>query len=46
MGVIFIMVPLALLFALGAVLAFICAVREGQFDDVDTPPHRMLHDDD
>jgi cbb3-type cytochrome oxidase maturation protein len=45
MTVLYVVVPLALLLAGGAVAAFIWAVRRGQFDDLDTPPLRMLHDD-
>ena len=28
-----------------ALFAFIRAVKAGQFDDLDTPAHRILHDD-
>ena len=45
MSVLFIAVPLALAFALSAVIAFLWASRTGQLDDLDTPPLRMLHDD-
>lgn len=45
MSVIFIVLPLALLIAAAAVAAFIWATRSGQFDDLDTPGVRMLHDD-
>jgi cbb3-type cytochrome oxidase maturation protein len=45
MSVMFIVLPLALLFAAGAVWAFIWAVRSGQYDDVQTPAIRMLRDD-
>ena len=41
-----IMVPAALMLAGGAVLAFILAARDGQYDDLQTPAHRMLADDD
>lgn len=46
MSVIYIVLPLALLFALVALFVFIRAVRGGQLDDLDTPAVRMLHDDD
>jgi cbb3-type cytochrome oxidase maturation protein len=38
------LVPIAVL--LGAVFAvlFVLAVRSGQFDDLDDPPERILHD--
>jgi cbb3-type cytochrome oxidase maturation protein len=38
------LLPIAVL--LGAVFAilFVMAVRNGQFDDLDDPPERILHD--
>jgi len=45
MEVIFVLLPLALLVA-GIMLAlFVWAVRSGQYDDLETPPVRMLFDD-
>jgi len=44
-SVIFIVVPLATLVVLVAVVAFVASVRKGQFDDLDTPAVRILHDD-
>ena len=46
MSVIYLLLPIALLLAVLAVGGFIWAVRQGQYDDVDTPPLRMLHDED
>lgn len=46
MSVMYIVLPLAFLFAGIAVWAFIWAVRQGQLDDLDTPAVRMLLDDD
>ncbi len=46
MTILYIILPLAILLALGAVLGFIWAVREGQFDDLDTPAMRIITDDD
>lgn len=46
MSVLFIVLPLALVIAAGAVMAFVWATRDGQFDDLDTPGVRLLHDDD
>lgn len=46
MSVIFLVVPLATLIVLVAVIAFVISVRRGQFDDLDTPALRVLHDDD
>ena len=45
MSVIFIVVPLATLVVLVAVVAFVVSARKGQFDDLDTPAVRILHDD-
>ena len=44
MNSIFFLLPIALL--LGAIFAalFVKAVKDGQFDDLDDPPERMLHD--
>jgi cbb3-type cytochrome oxidase maturation protein len=46
MSVLYLVLPLALLFAGAAVAAFAWTVRSGQLDDVDTPPRRILFDDD
>jgi len=45
MHALLILLPATLL--IGGVFAwlFLRAVREGQFDDLDDPPERMLHDD-
>lgn len=46
MKIVMILVPLMLiLVALGIVL-FSWAVRNGQYDDLDGPAHRILYDDD
>ena len=45
MSVLYIVLPLALLFAGGAVAVFIVATRRGQFDDLQTPARRVLFDD-
>ena len=45
MTVLFLVLPLAVLFSAGAVVAFLWAARHGQLDDLDTPPLRVLHDD-
>ncbi len=45
MSVIFIVLPLAVLFSIGAVGIFLWAVRQGQFDDLHTPAVRILQDD-
>jgi cbb3-type cytochrome oxidase maturation protein len=46
MSVLFLAVPVALLLAGSGVVAFFWAARNGQLDDLETPPLRMLLDDD
>ncbi len=45
MTILYLILPLALVFACLAVAAFTWTVRSGQLDDVDTPPRRILFDD-
>lgn len=45
MEVLYLLVPLALIFAGGALAVFVMSVKGGQFDDLDTPPMRILFDD-
>jgi cbb3-type cytochrome oxidase maturation protein len=44
-SVIFVVVPLATFIVLVAVIAFVVSARRGQFDDLDTPAVRMLHEE-
>ena len=46
MTIIFVLIPLGLTLLAVAVLAFFWAVRNGQFDDMETPAWRILLDDD
>lgn len=46
MSVIYLLLPVALLLAAAAVIAFVRAVRAGQFDDLETPRWRILTDED
>ena len=45
MSVVYIALPIALFLAIIAVIAFVRQVRDGQFDDLETPPRRILFDD-
>lgn len=45
MSIMYLILPLALLVVFAAVIAFVWAARKGQFDDLDTPAMRALHDD-
>jgi cbb3-type cytochrome oxidase maturation protein len=46
LNIIFVLIPLGLVLLLAAVIAFFWAIRNGQFDDLDTPAWRILQDDD
>lgn len=41
----YILLPLGVLLSVVSLAAFIYATRRGQLDDLDTPPLRMLQDD-
>jgi len=41
----YLVLALALVGAGGMVVAFACSVRRGQLDDLDTPPRRILFDE-
>lgn len=45
MSVLYIALPVALIVALVAIITFVVQVRSGQYDDLETPPQRMLFDD-
>ena len=45
MSVIYVMIPLAIALAVVALAGFVWSVKRGQLDDLDTPPQRMLFDD-
>lgn len=40
-----IVIPLAIFLSAGFVVAFIVAAGNGQFDDLETPAHRVLFDE-
>ena len=44
MEALYLMIPLTLILSGTALAACIWAIRKGQFDDIDTPPLRILHD--
>ena len=45
MSVLYLVVPMATAIVGVALWAFVRSARSGQFDDLDTPAVRMLHDD-
>lgn len=46
MSVLYLLIPLAFGILVVAIAAYVWAARRGQFDDLDTPAVRALHDDD
>jgi len=45
MSVMYVLVPVALALVAFAIGAYVWAARRGQFDDLETPAVRALHDD-
>lgn len=45
MEVLFILVPISLFLAGGALTGFIWAVRKGQYDDLAAPSERLVYED-
>ena len=45
MSVIYIALPIAVLLGASAMWACVYCIRNGQFTDLDSPPHRILSDD-
>ena len=45
MTIIFLILPITLLLSATAALAFAWATRSGQFDDLETPAIRLLHEE-
>lgn len=45
MSILYIALPVALILVSASLTAFWWALRRGQFDDMDTPAVRILHDD-
>lgn len=44
MNILVLMIPMALILGFGFTAAFLWATSHGQFDDVETPAHRILQD--
>lgn len=45
MSILYIAIPVALMVASAAIIAFVIQVQSGQYDDMQTPSIRMLFDD-
>ena len=46
MNILFLLIPLGMMFLAVAIWAFLWAVKSGQFEDMEGPAHRILLDDD
>jgi cbb3-type cytochrome oxidase maturation protein len=46
MDILYLLIPLAVVIMMVAVAAFIWAVKNGQYEDLEGPAHRILMDDD
>jgi cbb3-type cytochrome oxidase maturation protein len=45
MEILILILPVALIISIGFVICFISAVLNGQYDDLETPSHRILLDE-
>jgi cbb3-type cytochrome oxidase maturation protein len=45
MEIIIVLLPLAILLGASFIVAFIWSAKQGQYDDLETPRHRMLLED-
>lgn len=46
MDILYLLIPLAVIIMIIAVVAFMWAVKSGQYEDLEGPAHRILMDDD
>ncbi|MDI3325368.1 cbb3-type cytochrome oxidase assembly protein CcoS [Pontibacterium granulatum] len=46
MDIIFLLIPIAIIFVACAIWAFFYSVNSGQFEDLETPAHSILFEDD
>lgn len=46
MNIVLILIPITLLLVTAGILLFNWAVKNGQYDDLEGPAHRILYDDD
>lgn len=45
MNIIYLLLPIALLLGFGFLAAFVFSASRGQYDDLETPAHRVLLDE-
>lgn len=46
MDILYLLIPLAILLVIALVAGFLWATKNGQFDDLEGPAHRILMDED
>ncbi|KEA62781.1 Type cbb3 cytochrome oxidase biogenesis protein CcoS, involved in heme b insertion [Marinobacterium lacunae] len=46
MSIVYLLIPIAIILASIAVWAFFWSVNSGQYDDLESPAHSILYDDD
>ncbi|SEF75325.1 cbb3-type cytochrome oxidase assembly protein CcoS [Marinobacterium lutimaris] len=46
MSIIYLLIPIAIILASIGIWAFFWSVNSGQFDDLESPAHKILYDDD
>ncbi len=46
MNTLYVQILIGVFIMLGIIIAFIASVKSGQYDDLDSPAHRILMDDD
>ncbi len=46
MEIIYLLIPIAIILVSVAIWAFFWSVKQGQFDDLESPAHRILFEDD
>lgn len=46
MDILYLLIPLSLVFVVVIAVVFLWAVKSGQFEDMEGPAHRILMDDD
>ena len=46
MNIVYLLIPIAIILVSVATWAFFYSVKNGQFDDLESPAHRILFDDD
>jgi len=46
MNILYLLIPISIIFLSLAIAGLIWSIKKGQYDDLDSPAHRILFDDD